>query len=121
MCVCLWGGEGESSHFENHKRQKDSYLVDKTKLTQHTLQVLKTNLVWIQLNQVLNGKKAFWRAISRSAGRELLLKRWLGTHRQQFNEVVLVHKTFIDAHNEVVQRLKLNEDHGSYVERQRVN
>lgn len=71
--------------------------------------MLKADLVRIQLNQILNGEETFWRAFARCADNGLLLKGWLRADWHQFDEVVLVHKAFVDADNEVSERLKLNE------------
>ena len=78
--------------------------------------MFKAYLIRIQFNQVLNGKETFWWTFARCADRGLLLKGWLRADRHQFYEVILVHKAFVDANNEVSERLKLNENDSCNVE-----
>ena len=86
------------------------------KHTKDTLQVFKANLVRIQFNQILNGKETLWWTFTRSADRGLLLKRRLRADGHQLDEVILVHKAFVDANNEVSERLKLDKNDSCNVE-----
>jgi hypothetical protein len=71
--------------------------------------MLKADLVRIQFNQVLNGKETLWRAFAGRADDGLLLKGRLRADGYQFDEVVLVHETLVDADNEMSEGLKFNE------------
>ena len=79
--------------------------------------MLKTDLIGVQFNQVLNRKETLrWWTFSRSADGGMLLKGRLRTDRHQFDEVVLVHETLVDPNNEMSERLKLDEDDGCNME-----
>ena len=81
--------------------------------------MFKTDLVRIQFNQVLNRKEALWWSFAGCADRGLLLEGGQGADGHQLDEVVLIHKAFVDANNEVSERLKLNENDSCNVEGQR--